>query len=238
MEGVRRTQSTFWKWGEGVRYYFSLKETNRQLAEENVRLVKELEQFKLSAATIVEDSTISDKIPEYSYTLAKVVRNSTDKMHNYIIIDKGSIDGIKEDMGVITPKGIVGYVHSVGKHYSMVVSFLNIDNSVSAIIKSNGTFGPLRWNGRHRDKALLHEIPLHTVITPGDTIVTSGYSSTYPAGIPIGTIESSRLIDGINYDVTVNLFLDYSSLHFVYIADNVYTEELNELNESGEDLQR
>lgn len=234
MEGVRRVQSSFWKGGDNIRYYFSLKKTNKTLSEDNLKLIEELERYKAITSDSVSDSILMAAVPGFSYKPAKVIRNSTDKQHNYIIIDKGASDGIKEDMGVITPNGVVGYVHSVGKHYSMVVSFLDINQSVSSIIKSNGTFGPLRWDGRRIGKAVLHEIPLHTVITPGDTIVTSGYSTVFPAGIPLGTIESSHLVDGINNDVSINLFLDYSSLRYVYVADNAFVEELSELNAKGE----
>lgn len=233
MEGVRRVQSSFWRNGENIRYYFSLKEANDHLVQDNLILFQEAEKYKALYGSKV-DSTIYGAEEGFLYKQAKVVRNSTDRQHNYIIIDKGSNDGVKEDMGVITPYGVVGYVHSVGKRFSMVVSFLDIDQSISAIIKSNGTFGPLRWNGKNIKKAILHEIPLHTSVTPGDTIITSGYSAIYPADIPLGTIESAKLIDGINYDVTVKLFLDYSSLHYVFLVKNINAEELSELNEKGE----
>lgn len=237
MEGVRRVQSFFWQGGSDIRYYFSLKKTNQDLADENVRLANENTLYRSIINSHIKDSTfVIDSIPTFSFKKASIVRNSTDRQHNYIIIDKGSADGIMPDMGVITHKGIVGYVHSTGKHFSMVVSFLDINQSISALIKKNNTFGPLRWDGKSIDKAILSEIPLHTDFAVGDTIISSGFSAVYPPGIALGTIISSNLVDGINYDLTVNLFEDYSSLHYVFVVFNSSKDELSFLINQGEEL--
>lgn len=237
MEGVRRVQSFFWEEGSDIKYFFSLRKVNHSLVEENRRLANENEVYKSMISSQVRDSTIHiDSIPAFSFIQAKVIHNTTNREHNYIIIDKGSEDGIKPDMGVITPQGIVGYVHSAGKRFSMVVSFLDINHSISAVIKKNNTFGPLRWNGKNIKRALLSEIPLHTDFFTGDTITTSGFSAIYPPEIKLGTIHSSNLIDGINYELTIDLFEDYSSLYWVYVVVNNNIEEISKLNKEGEGL--
>lgn len=226
MNVVESVRTFFMSEGYNFSYYFSLKETNERLSLEN-RMLREQNGFLSEQLSFAQDSLkYFHETPQYTYTSALVVRNSTDKQHNVIIINKGSEDGIEEDMGVISPTGIVGYVFSTGKHYSRVISLLDVDQSISSVIKSNGTFGSLNWDGTDIGTATLHDIPVHTRITPGDTIVTSGYSAIFPAGIPIGTIKSSSIQDGINYDVLVSLLENFSSLNYVYVVKNRDKEEL------------
>jgi rod shape-determining protein MreC len=130
---------------------------------------------------------------------------------------------------VITDRGIVGYVLSAGEKYSKVSSVLDIDNMVSAIHRKTNTFGVLQWNGEHAGEIILHDIPVHTEIDEGDTVVSSGYSLIYPAGLPVGTVSGKELRDGINYDVTVTLYENFSKLRHVYVAVRKDIDQLLEL---------
>lgn len=226
MAALRSAKSFFWKQGEKVRYYFSLKIQNEKLLDENTLLLSRIDYTNRADSTEIVNI---EETSAFRFIPAKIVSNSTNRLHNYIVIDKGKRDGIKEDMGVITPNGVVGYVSSVSDKYSLVVSFLDINYSVSAIIKSSNTFGPLRWEGKRAKRATLCEIPLHTEINAGDTVITSGFSTIYPPGIPLGTIESYKLIDGINYNVEIDLFENYNSLKFVYVVVNNDQDELEKL---------
>jgi rod shape-determining protein MreC len=67
----------------------------------------------------------------------------------------------------------------------------------------------------------------------GDTVSTSGYSSIFPGGIPLGTAQSSTLKGGTHHMITVKLFQDFSSLHLVNIAVNLNIQEINNLKESN-----
>ena len=103
--------------------YFSLGRVNNRLAQENTAL--RMENDRLRAAleqTVCADSIVTDDSLLFDYIPASVVSNSTDRLHNIIIINKGRRDGVKEDMGVITDRGIVGYVLSAGERYSKVSS--------------------------------------------------------------------------------------------------------------------
>ena len=131
--------------------YFSLGRVNNRLAQENTAL--RMENDRLRAAleqTVCADSIVTDDSLLFDYIPASVVSNSTDRLHNIIIINKGRRDGVKEDMGVITDRGIVGYVLSAGERYSKVSSMLDIDNMASAIHRRSNTFGVLQWNGAPR----------------------------------------------------------------------------------------
>lgn len=236
MTGVRSIQSHLWKRGENMRYFISLKEANKDLIEENIRLVNELEKYKFFSSKHLSDSLIEAFNPEFRYIPATVIKNSINRQHNYIIIDKGSDDGIKPDMGVVTPSGVVGYVQSVSRKHSLVVSFLNTDYTITAIIKKNGTFGTFQWKGVKTDEAILSEVPIHTTFSVGDTITTSGYSAVYPKGIDLGTVKSSELVGGTSYTLTVSLFENYSNLYHVYVVDNPNNIEFKNLINKGDSL--
>ena len=118
-----------------ISQYFSLKDANRKLSEENARLLSESKKFYMKT-----DSRIfyySDTLyrQQYEFISAKVVENSINKRNNYLTINKGSIHGITKDMGVITSSGIVGIVREVSQNFSSIISVLNKETKVSVKVK-------------------------------------------------------------------------------------------------------
>lgn len=238
METVSAVTNTLAGTSWQITRYFSLGEVNRKLAAENTALRMENDRLKAALdRESIPDSLLSDD-PVFEYIPAAVVSNSTDRLHNYLIINKGRRDGIREDMGVITGNGIIGYIQSAGEKYSKVSSLLDTDNMASAVLKSSNTFGVLKWNGESVRKIILHDIPVHTWIPDGDTVVSSGYSLIYPAGIPVGTVTSMELQDGINYDITVTMFEDFQRLRHVYVAVRKDIEELEMLKGEISDTEK
>lgn len=198
--------------------YFSLGSLNRKLAEENVALRRENDRLRAALADVSVPDSVRTESPLFDYIPALVVSNSTDRLHNVLIINKGRRDGVREDMGVVTDRGLVGYIQSVSEKYSKVSSLLDIDNMASATLTRTNTFGVLQWDGRSVHKSILHDIPVHTELLEGDTVVSSGYSLIYPPGIPIGMVSGKVLRDGVNYDLTIDLFEEFSRLRHVYVA--------------------
>ncbi len=202
--------------------YFSLPSVNRDLASENARLRTRLAAF--TPGVVVPDSlTIAGEGGEarYSFIAARVVGNSVDKQHNYLTLDKGAADGVKPDMGILTAQGVAGIITNVSASYSTGLSLLNTRWNISAKIARNHYFGSLTWDGKNYRKALLNDIPFHVDLAVGDTIVTSGYSTTFPEGILLGTIESFEKGGGDNfYTIRVILSVDFRALTYVEIIDN------------------
>lgn len=235
MKSVSNITSVFASTAGNVGRYFSLGKINKRLSEENVELRQENDRLRsLLADSAMPDSLLNGS-PMFDYIPALVVSNSTDRLHNVIIINKGRRDGIKEDLGVVTDKGIIGYVQSVSDKYSRISSILDIDNMASATLLPSNTFGVLRWNGRTARQSVLHDIPVHTEISEGDTVISSGYSLIYPPDIPIGTVRGKKLRDGINYDVSIDLFEEFSRLRHVYVAVRKDMGELEHLLENTEE---
>jgi rod shape-determining protein MreC len=214
--------------------YLALAEINEELNIENTRLNNILaESYKM-----VVDSSVfyNDSLYEqqYIYRTAKIINNSVNKQLNYITLDKGSLNGIQPEMAVVTDRGVVGVVKSVSKNFATVISLLNSRISVSAKIKKNNYFGSLTWDGLDYKSAHLYEIPVHVAIQVGDTIVTSGYSSIFPEGELLGTIQKILPSSGGNFhEIIVAFSNDFKSISYVKVIGDLMKQERLEL-EKGE----
>lgn len=218
-----------------IRYFTQLKEVNNILLEENLDLKNRVE--KLSAQLKLNDTIINNSgssNPKFSYIPAKIISNSTNKLQNFIILNKGKIHGVEKDMGVISSRGVVGVVSSVSNNFSYVISFLNINQSVSAKIAPSQSFGPMTWEGRRTNYATLTEIPYHIKFMVGDTVYTSGYSTMFPADIPLGTARKSSLVNGAYHKIHVKLFQDFNTLRYVNIVINNNKKELDQIIKENE----
>ncbi len=229
LRSVSAVTNTFSSGAGNVGRYFSLGKINRRLAEENVALRRENDRLQAALSDLAVPDSLLTESPLFDYIPALVVSNSTDRLHNILIINKGKRDGIAADMGVVTDRGIVGYILSAGEKYSKVSSILDIDNMASGTLTGSNTFGVIQWDGKTARKTVMHDIPVHTVFSEGDTVVSSGYSLIYPPGIPVGTVSGQMLRDGVNYDLTIDLFEEFSRLRQVYVVSRRDIQELNDL---------
>ncbi len=219
-----------------IRDYSSLRKENRQLIEENNRLynlLKNLYRFNAVEKFIVNDSLYQQ---QYLFISAKVINNSTNKQYNYITLNKGKNDGIEKEMAVICNNGIIGIVKEVSNNFSSVLSFLNRLSYISAKIKNSEYInpGPLVWDGKNYRYGTLKDIPHHVKITIGDTIITSGYSATFPEGILIGIISDYSLKGGNYYEIKVKLSTDFKNLRNVQVIKNLYRKEQKQLEKSAQ----
>lgn len=228
-KGIHAFHATVWGGTEQIKYYFSLKKANDELAAENFMLNKELRFYKELAEKQMRDTLLSEPSESFSYIPASIAKISNNKQHNYIILDKGSDDGIKPQSGIITSHGVIGIVDAVSRHYSYAISFRNSDMTVSARIGLEGPVGTMKWDGYSSNGALLNEIPHHIELNPGDTVYTSGFSSVFPRDIPIGTLGESRLVNGATYEIRINLFEDFNALKYVTVVQNEGKDEIDSL---------
>jgi len=211
--------------------YFHLTQINQNLAEENAELRTLLEN---QAGIVAADDSMFMSLEEtdtlYRFTPARVINNSVNRSFNYFTLNKGREDGIESDQGVISGGGIVGVVTQVSESYAVGISVLNSRWSISAMVKKNGYYGSLIWRGENYRLAELTEIPLHVDISPGDSVVTSGYSSIFPEGIMIGTIQDFSRPSGENYySIKVKLSTDFKNLSYVEVIENQDRPEIDKL---------
>ena len=213
--------------------YFGLIEVNELLVEENIRLRNE--NILLEAKIEVNDSILTAHHIEtkVDYISAKVVYNSVYDLQNFIIIHKGEALGIEEDMGVFAPQGVVGVVQRVTENYAVVLPIINMEQVISAKIKSNGQLGIVEWPGVHPYKAKLQEIPNHIKVNVGDYIVTSGFSAIFREGVLIGVVDKASYVDNVMFcDIDINLAVDFQSLSYVTVSAFKHKNELSNLKQS------
>lgn len=224
-----------WGFTQKVRGYFSLAGQNEELALENHRLREMIREYEdaAKASDISLQSVARDD--GFVYTPAQIIKSGTNSQHNYLILDKGSEDGIVQNSGIISSKGVIGIVDAVSRHYSYAISFLNTEVNISSRLGGTGAVGPLAWDGKNTDGAILKEIPLQYRYSPGDTVYTSGYSVIFPPDIPLGTAGDASIINGATNEITVNLFQDYTALKFVTIVRNTRAAEIEALEQTRED---
>ncbi|MEZ2415814.1 rod shape-determining protein MreC [Muriicola sp. E247] len=213
--------------------YFNLREENEKLVEENTRLRNLLFNLEIdSLEGVVKDSFPFEVIP------AKIIKNSYALRNNYITINKGAVNGIEQDMGVITSKGILGIVEHTSNGFAAVQSLLNTKSNINAKIKNTNNFGSLKWNTDRFDVVQLEDIPRIVELYIGDTIVTGAMSSIFPENIPIGTIKKFDLLASENfYTIDVALFNDMTNIKNVYIIKNRDSDEIQILEEKIENDQ-
>lgn len=214
---------------ENIYQYFDLKIQNEILLEENESLRNKLLNFPSAVDTIQPNlDYITDTL--YRVQKAKVISNYYDKIDNYLLIKGGSNDNIKEDLGVISSKGIVGIIEDVSPEFSRVISILNTNTSINAKLKRTSHFGTLTWDGKDPNILSLIDVPRSAPVQMGDTITTGGRSLIFPENVPIGIISDFELDENIGYfSISVKLFNDMTNLKHIYVVENTIKEEAYEL---------
>lgn len=219
----------------GITGYFGLKETNQKLANENVLLRNQLRQsYSQQSGTLV---TVKDTLlkQQYVYLTAKVVNNSTNRKKNYLTLNAGSNQGVKNEMAVMSSEGIVGIVRDVSGNFCSVMSVLHENMRVPVNIKKYGENSILTWDGTDEWHAKMERVPSHLQLKKGDVIVTSAYSSIFPEGIMVGTIEGFEKIAGNTfYNVTVKLSTNFNRLSYVNVVNNLMKTEQTTLEKASQ----
>lgn len=211
--------------------YFYLKKENERLAMENAMLWKNLKKGQVTTDTLTIHLEDTLNRQNYSFTVAKVISNSTNQRNNYIMLNKGKRHGIKPDMAVMSPQGIVGTVVSVSDNFSWVMSILNKYSKVSARINRLDQMGTVVWQGNNPGFGTLTDIPSHVKVKIGDTITTSGYSYIFPEGIMVGRVNNIHVKGGEHfYDIQFEFSADFNSLTYVYVITNLFREEQVDLS--------
>ena len=210
--------------------YFGLKAENDRLAAENARLRARLAESFISYSDSV--FTVNDTVyrQRYTYTEAKVIKNSFSAPKNYIMIGKGSSHGVEPDMAVCSPDGIVGIVVSTTNNFSTVMTVLHPDSRNSVKVKRTGTGGSVVWDGKDYRYAQVLEVATTLPLYEGDTIVTSGLANDFPEGVAVGYVAGTDTLRGTGfYRIQIRLATDFSKLDHVYIINNKFKKEQDQL---------
>ena len=224
-----------------VTSYLSMGALNEKLTKRNVELEQQVRELSSKLYDKTKDSIYLQKgqyhfLSKFRLIQAKVVSNSLDRPDNFITINKGTWDGVRKDMGVTCGNGVVGIVYMAGIHYAVVIPVLNSKSNISCSIQGRNYFGYLHWNGGASNMAYLDDVPRHAKFKLGDRIVTSGYSSVFPAGVLVGKIKHVyNSEDGLSYRLAVQLSTDFGNLRDVCVIDDASIREQRQVIKEAQD---
>lgn len=218
----------------GFREYFTLKETNRVLSEENARLKNGLPSNFLpvnDGKIYFLDTLTRDTLGHYrkfTYLPARVVGNTYTLQSNFITLERGTEQGVKKGMAVVGSAGIVGVVVETSSNFSKVMSLLHRNSKVSAMLKKDHTAGSIEWDGNDPSYLTLKNVTKGAKINKGDTVLTSTYSSNFPSGLRIGTIAEIDADPASNfYTLKIKTATNFFSIQYVYLIENTrYIEQV------------
>ena len=118
----------------------------------------------------------------------------------------------------------------------VVIPILNTHSNISCTIVGRGYFGSLHWYGKESNMAFVDDIPRHAVFQKGDSVVTSGYSSIFPEGIMVGTVnEKYNSADGLSYLAQVKLSTDFGRLRDVCVISDANMDERLQIIRAAQD---
>jgi len=222
-----------------IEYYFHLTETNKALSDQNNHLLNllgtsfdapdSIKQYKI-------DSLGSDtlhKLRRYLYLPGKVVNNSVSSEFNYITVYRGAKQGVKKDMAVIGPNGVVGKIILVNSNYSRAMSLLNRNSKVNAMLKKGLVAGDVEWDGADPQYLVMRKVTRSAVVQRGDSVITSNISGlSYPPGLLIGTVAQVKQESaGGSYVLKIKTATNFYTLQYVSLVENVLRNEQEALED-------
>jgi rod shape-determining protein MreC len=216
--------------------FLSLSEQNQKLREQNAKLLSLLPNGILlpdSAMEMVTDTFRLDSIKQYrqyDYLSAKVISNTVFLQQNYIVLHRGSDQGITPNMAVVGIDGVIGTVVHVSPNMALVMSLLNRQSKVIATLKKGSGLGEINWDGKDPGYLVLTKIPKTVVVKKGDTVVTSPYSDKFPPGLPIGVVTEVEQDQETNtYILAVKTAVNFYNVQHAFAVRNKLDAEMEEL---------
>ncbi len=234
INSTNRLSGYIYEQTQNINDFRSLNEQNDRIQKENAELIEKiinLPGVQLTPIELSQDSAYRDS-SQYRLTPVKICNKVSRLRNNYFTLCHGTADGLQKGQGVVSKNGIVGRIKDVSEHYALVISILNTQSGVSALIKDKNYIGTLEWTSNDPFVLTLFGVPKHASITLGDSVITSGYSTIFPPGLFIGLVDNFKLPAGDNnYEIDVRVTQDIMSEDHLYVIQNIRSEEQLELEQ-------
>lgn len=202
-------------------HLMDLEKENEELQQKAARLFLEnslLKEAERENERLRELLGFQDR-SQFQLVPAEVIGWNPDRNVNSILINIGHVGGIRRNMPVITPDGLVGKVCRVMPYVSVVQLLLDPNCRVSSVVQRSRVFGIVEWE--KGTLCLLRNIPVMSDVREGDTIVTSGMGGIFPKGLRVGSVQSvTEEKWGLFKKVTVNPEVDFTHLEEVFVLIN------------------
>ena len=188
------TISYFHNFTSEISRYFSLESQNKILNEDIAKLRIEIQQQRDLINNIGAQNNIDTTVGSYQSIGAMVINQTILKKNNVITINKGSIDGVKNNMSIISNGNIVGYITDAQDKISYARSILSSNINSSGALKKNNSLCSINWTGESPYELQFSEMTKYSGATVGDTVITTSFSDIYIPNINIGTISEIELM--------------------------------------------
>lgn len=218
-----------------VQHFFALPEQNERLTHRIASLEKQLQMRDITIAELCPDSlnlpVVTESDARFTYHPVRVVSMTTNRKHNYIVLNKGAKDGIGEGMGVITPnRELVGSVVSCSENYSVAISVLNTRFKIGGNLIDNDYVCSIYWDGVSSYE--LNAVELSKYAEPRKGMVVNVKSERMPLDIVIGTIERFEInATKSAYSADVKIAADMQRLDNLLVVENSHQREIDALVE-------
>ena len=221
--------SYFMEINNSISSYLYLKEKNKSIQKENIELRKRNESsfVCLNKKTgKVNDSLFHQR---YDFISANVINSTTNRRNNFFTLDVGSLQKVSPGMGVYSSQGIVGIVHSVSDHFSLVKSVLSKEINIAIEIEPSMSFGFLDWKGGNAKIGLITGVSNDALIKKNNLVKTRG-GLMFPKGLSVGTVKEVKKIEGKpEWEISFKFSENYSHLQNVYVVKNLLGKEQEQL---------
>jgi rod shape-determining protein MreC len=171
---------------------------------------------------------------------ATEIGRNPDRWHEMIIIDKGKINGIEQNMAVVTAKGLIGKIKSVGQFTSTVqlLSAMDPKNRISVTIQgSSDVYGFVQGYDDKKKLLLVKSIPAGTKIQKGQTVITSGKGGVFPADLLVGKVEEVKPDQyGLNQTALIKPFANFYDINNVLVIKRIMPQAVSLSDGKGENL--
>lgn len=208
---------------------FELERENKTLRETNIDLSKEvsmLKEAKLENLRLIHMVEFKNRT-NYQTVTGKIIGKTLIQTRNNITINVGENDSVKIGMPVITDKGLVGKIVATSGNYSIAQILFNKDLKVSAKIQRSRVDGIIAWDGE--GKIRMKNVSKSADVKAGDVVITSEYSNSFPAGIPIGYVTTDNTLDNLFKNIEVECFVNFETVEEVFILKYLSDDERKEL---------
>lgn len=172
----------------------------------------------------------SGRSRKFTWLPAKVINNTVSLQQNYLTLHRGLLQGVKKDMAVIGPQGVVGTVIDISDNYSRVMSLLHRNSKVSSMLKKGNIPGSVEWDGKDPRYLTFRNIPKSIPVAKGDTVVTSTYSANFPPNIMVGTVvEILKEASSNFFIIRLKTATNFYNLEYINLVENVQWGEQSRL---------
>ena len=215
---------------EKVGSFFGTFTNYEQLQRENAELIQQIEELSIANTDLQEAMLENIRLKQmlefkdttrnqYTLAAAEVIAENNNNLQHTIVLDKGSDDGIQNNMVVINHLGLIGRVVNVLPSSCEVVLITDRQSAVgSRIWETRETLGVVEGMGSESSYLRLIHMPHDADIEIGDKVISSGLDGIFTEGIPIGTVvEIADEVGGLTKQATIEPYVNFYRLEEVFI---------------------